>query len=75
MQSNVGIGREMGVYVWFPSARGGRYGKKIRFRIVFLFFTSRFTRFFVMLVFLFFKLFEHYSQTNFPIRKDIALQS
>ncbi len=33
---------------------------------------SRFTilsRFFVMLVFLFCKLFEHYSQTNFPIIK------
>ncbi len=32
------------------------------------------SRFFVMLVFLFCKLFEHYSQTNFPIIKDKAFQ-
>uniref|UniRef100_A0A672P2K9 Uncharacterized protein n=1 Tax=Sinocyclocheilus grahami TaxID=75366 RepID=A0A672P2K9_SINGR len=50
--------------------RGGRYGKNI----ISQFFSgrSRFTilsRFFVMLVLLFCKLSEHYSQTNFPILK------
>ncbi len=52
-------------------ARGGRYSKNITFFFFFLE-ISRFTilsRFFVMLVFLFCKLFEHYRQTNFLIIK------
>ncbi len=50
---------------WGVVARGERYG------VIFLV-ISRFTilsRFFVMLVFLFCKLFEHYRQTNFLIIK------
>ncbi len=51
-------------------SRGGRYGKNVTF--FFFLEISRFTilsRFFVMLVFLFCKLFEHYRQTNFLIIK------
>ncbi len=51
--------------------RGGRYGKNIISRFSF-FEISRFTilwRFFVMLVLLFCKLSEQYSQINFPIIK------
>ncbi len=54
----------------FTGIRGGRYRKNIISHI--FFYTSRFlilSQFFVMLVFLFWKLFEQYSQTNFPIIK------
>ncbi len=47
--------------VW---SRGGRYGKNIISRLF-----LEISRFFVMLVLLFCKLSEHYSQTNFPIIK------
>ncbi len=36
--------------------------------------SARVSRFFVMLVFLFCKLFEHYSQINFPIIKTKPFQ-
>ncbi len=45
------------------ASRGWRYEKKIKF----------FSRFFVMLVLLFFKLSEQYSQTNFPIIKPFKV--
>ncbi len=54
------------------TARGGRYGKNITFFFFFFLEISRFTilsRFFVMLVFLLCKLFEHYRQTNLFIIK------
>ncbi len=64
-----GGGGDWYVWVWSPSARGGRYGKHIT--IFFFLEISCFTilSILIVLVFLFCKLFEHYSQTNFPIIK------
>ncbi len=47
--------------------RGGRYGKNIILRFTIL------SRFFVILVLLFCKLSEQYSQTNFPIIKPFKV--
>ncbi len=66
---------EVSGWIWLgdgfdpPSARGGRSGKNIISRLIFS--QSQLTilsRFFVMLFFLFCKLFEHYSYPNFPIK-------
>ncbi len=55
----------VGLWVWSPLASGGRFGKNLTF---FIYIYIRINDF-IMILCLFCKLFEHYSQTNFPIIK------
>ncbi len=68
------MAKEIPLCISTLQSRGGRYGKNIISR--FILEISRFTilsRFFVMLVLLFCKLSEEYSQTNFPIIKPFKV--
>ncbi len=56
-----------GLFCACVERRGGRYGKNIILRFTIL------SRFFVILVLLFCKLSEQYSQTNFPIIKPFKV--
>ncbi len=64
-----GGGGGVGVYGFGPPRLW--VGDMAKISLFFFFkYVSRFYRFFIMFVFLFCKLFEHYSQTNFPIIKS-----